>query len=265
MRDADPRSSTSRTTRRPRSSSRASPWTWTSSPARSRSARPSQVARNAAAQRGGAAGARRREPRARFRGDRRPRARRRANTRSTAMHLTIADVPDVVHARDRGALRPVEEHALEGFYASARRPVHAMRGGGLPAHHLLPRPPRRDGDATRSRCCARQGELPAACSPTATSCVGRSRGLVQRRPTAATGRGGKIRSRSPATSSRWSPRSLDLLEDHFTTRSGKKALLQIYVEPGKLDQAGFAMHALKKCDAAGTRTSSASSSTSSAS
>ena len=40
---------------------------------------------------------------------------------------------------------------------------------------------------------------------------------------------------------------LDLLEDHFTTRSGKKALLQIYVERGKLDQAGFAMQALKKC------------------
>jgi aminopeptidase N len=40
---------------------------------------------------------------------------------------------------------------------------------------------------------------------------------------------------------------LDLLEDHFTTRSGRKALLQIYVEPGKLDQAGFAMQALKKC------------------
>jgi aminopeptidase N len=41
--------------------------------------------------------------------------------------------------------------------------------------------------------------------------------------------------------------SLELLEDHFTTRSGKKALLQIYVETGKLDQAGFAMQALKKC------------------
>ena len=40
---------------------------------------------------------------------------------------------------------------------------------------------------------------------------------------------------------------LDVLEDHFATRSGKRALLQIYVEPGKLDQAGFAMQALKKC------------------
>jgi len=39
---------------------------------------------------------------------------------------------------------------------------------------------------------------------------------------------------------------LDVIEDHFTTRSGKKALLQIYVEPGKLDQAGFSMQALKK-------------------
>src|SRR5215831_1176466 len=40
---------------------------------------------------------------------------------------------------------------------------------------------------------------------------------------------------------------LDLLEDHFTTRSGKRALLQIYVERGKLDQSAFAMQALKKC------------------
>ena len=41
--------------------------------------------------------------------------------------------------------------------------------------------------------------------------------------------------------------NLDLLEDRFTTRSGREALLQVYVEPGKLDQAGFAMQALKKC------------------
>jgi aminopeptidase N len=39
---------------------------------------------------------------------------------------------------------------------------------------------------------------------------------------------------------------LDVLEDHFVTRSGKRALLQVYVEPGKLDQAGFAMDALKR-------------------
>ncbi|HSO08295.1 MAG TPA: aminopeptidase N [Pelomicrobium sp.] len=39
---------------------------------------------------------------------------------------------------------------------------------------------------------------------------------------------------------------LDKLEDAFVTRSGKRAKLQIYVEPGKLDQAAFAMQALMK-------------------
>jgi len=41
--------------------------------------------------------------------------------------------------------------------------------------------------------------------------------------------------------------NLELLEDRFTTASGRDALLQIYVEPGKLDQAGFAMQSLKRC------------------
>ena len=39
---------------------------------------------------------------------------------------------------------------------------------------------------------------------------------------------------------------LDKLEDIFITKSGRKASLQIYVEPGKLDQCSFAMQALKK-------------------
>jgi aminopeptidase N len=39
---------------------------------------------------------------------------------------------------------------------------------------------------------------------------------------------------------------LDMLEDTFVTRSGKKARLQIYVEPGKLDQTHFAMQSLRK-------------------
>jgi aminopeptidase N len=39
---------------------------------------------------------------------------------------------------------------------------------------------------------------------------------------------------------------LDVLRDTFTTKSGKKAQLAIFVEPGKLDQTDFAMHALKK-------------------
>jgi aminopeptidase N len=39
---------------------------------------------------------------------------------------------------------------------------------------------------------------------------------------------------------------LDKLEDVFVTRSGKRARLAVFVEPGKLDQAGFAMQALKR-------------------
>ncbi len=39
---------------------------------------------------------------------------------------------------------------------------------------------------------------------------------------------------------------LDVVEDHFVTRSGRKVRLAIYVEPGKLDQCGHAMAALKK-------------------
>jgi aminopeptidase N len=39
---------------------------------------------------------------------------------------------------------------------------------------------------------------------------------------------------------------LEVLEDQFVTASGRDALLQVYVEPGKLDQAGFAMDSLKR-------------------
>ena len=39
---------------------------------------------------------------------------------------------------------------------------------------------------------------------------------------------------------------LDVLEDAFTTRSGRTVRLAIYVDPGKLDQCGFAMQSLKR-------------------
>ena len=39
---------------------------------------------------------------------------------------------------------------------------------------------------------------------------------------------------------------LDRRDDTFTTRSGKQVVLSIFVEPGKLDQSGFAMEALKR-------------------
>ena len=39
---------------------------------------------------------------------------------------------------------------------------------------------------------------------------------------------------------------LEVLEDEFTTRSGASKKLAVYVEPGKLDQAGWAMDCLKR-------------------
>ena len=39
---------------------------------------------------------------------------------------------------------------------------------------------------------------------------------------------------------------LDVLESEYTTRSGRKVRLAVYVEPGRLDQCGHAMAALKK-------------------
>ncbi len=39
---------------------------------------------------------------------------------------------------------------------------------------------------------------------------------------------------------------LDVLEDSYTTRSGRRVRCAVYVEPGKLDQCGHAMAALKK-------------------
>jgi aminopeptidase N len=39
---------------------------------------------------------------------------------------------------------------------------------------------------------------------------------------------------------------LDRLENDFVTRSGRKVKLSVFVEPGKLDQCGFAMDALKR-------------------
>jgi len=40
--------------------------------------------------------------------------------------------------------------------------------------------------------------------------------------------------------------NLDMLEDEFISMSGRKKQLFLYVEPGKLDQAGWAMDCLKR-------------------
>ena len=39
---------------------------------------------------------------------------------------------------------------------------------------------------------------------------------------------------------------LDKATTHFTTKSGRKVLIEIYVEPGKKNETGFALTAIKK-------------------
>ncbi len=66
-----------------------------------------------------------------------------------------------LRARDLHHLRAREEHQAHGPVRERGHLLHAVRGRGLPPHHLLPRPPGRDGelhgDAAR-----RQGRLPGA-------------------------------------------------------------------------------------------------------
>ncbi len=55
---------------------------------------------------------------------------------------------------DRNHGRPLRQHPIDGAVPFERHLLHAMRGRGLPPHHLFPRPAGRDGglyDADRGR------------------------------------------------------------------------------------------------------------------
>jgi aminopeptidase N len=61
-----------------------------------------------------------------------------------------------------------------------------------------------------------------------------------------TGRAGKTPIAKPCYLFALVTAKLDVLEDEYTTASGRRVRLAIYVEPGKLDQCSHAMAALKK-------------------
>ena len=134
--------------------------------------------------------------------------------------------PDQQHA----ALRPVQ---IGG------RLLHAVRGAGLPPHHLLPGPAGRDGALHLHR----RGRRAALSATALERQPGRQRQRRRRPPLGEVGgpvrqallslRAGRGRS-----STCWKTRS--------SPRSGRKVRCAVYVEPGKLDQCGHAMAALKK-------------------
>ena len=72
-----------------------------------------------------------------------------------------------LHARDHHLLQPGGQQGADGALPVARHLLHAMRGPGVPAHHLLPGPPGRARHlyacasrptAARPRCCSSNGD-----------------------------------------------------------------------------------------------------------
>jgi aminopeptidase N len=166
-----------------------------------------------------------------------------------ATRLAIADVPDAFTLETVVRFDPWKNTKLEGLYAAASGLVTQCEAQGFRRiTYFLDRP---DVMATyRVTICAAKATFPCllANGNLVASGEGTPDGWFA---TAASGDRHWARWEDPFPKPSYLfamvAANLDLLEDHFTTKSGKDALLQIYVEPGKLDQAGFAMQALKKC------------------
>ena len=146
------------------------------------------------------AGARRRRADARFAQDRRRAGRQGRLCRDAGRPHHRAAAAPAVHAGDRNAGRSAGQHAALGALPVERQLLHPVRGRGLPPHHLLSRPPGRDGGLHH----AHRGRQ------------GRSAGAARQRqsardaatsPAAGISRSGTIPGRSPPICSRWSAAS----------------------------------------------------------
>ena len=119
----------------------------------------------------------------------------------TDKDLTINDCAvRALHARNRDDLQSRSEQGAVRALPLARRLLHAMRGGRLPAHHLLPRPAGRLVEVPR----AHRGGHEGSAGPAVEWQPHRKR---RSRQASVTSRSGKTRSRSRPISSRWSRES----------------------------------------------------------
>ena len=145
-----------------------------------------------------------------------------------------------LHAGDRHLLQPRGQQGADRPLPLARHLLHAVRGPGLPPHHLLPRPPRRARHLHHPHR-GRPRARPRCCSPTATrSSAARSRAA------SGTTRCGAIPHPKPCYLFALVGGNLASYASDFTTASGRKVDLRIYVEPGKESRCAWAMDALKR-------------------
>jgi aminopeptidase N len=168
-----------------------------------------------------------------------------------AESLTIAKVPDAFTVETVVRFDPWKNTKLEGLYATQHGLVTQCEAEGF--RRITYFPDRPDVMAPyRVTICADKERFPRLLANGNLSLRGqglpRNWGFVQG---AEAGKRHWARWEDPFPKPSYLfamvAAKLDLLENHFTTRSGKEVLLQIYVEPGKLDQSQFAMQALKKC------------------
>ncbi|HEX7045269.1 MAG TPA: aminopeptidase N [Burkholderiales bacterium] len=161
-----------------------------------------------------------------------------------AEHLTVPDVPETFVLETVCRIRPQDNTALSGFYASKDGYFTQCEAEGFRRiTYFIDRPDVMARYTTTLH--ADKDRYPVLLS---------NGNLV--------GSGDEAPARAGGAARHWArwqdpfPKpsylfamvaaKLDRLEDAFVTRSGKIARLAIYVEPGKLDQAGYAMEALKK-------------------
>ena len=164
------------------------------------------------------------------------------------MHLTIPDVPDAFALETMVRFDPWKNTKLEGLYATASGLVTQCEAEGFRRiTYFIDRP---DVMAAYSvTICAPKAGFPRllANGNLVSSGAGAPAGWFRANHEGRHWAKWEDPFPKPSYLFAMVAADLDLLEDHFVTRSEKKALLQIYVERGKLDQAGFAMQALKKC------------------
>ena len=170
--------------------------------------------------------------------------------RVDASHLTIASVPDAFVLETAVRFDPWKNTKLEGLYATASGLVTQCEAEGF--RHITYFVDRPDIMARYSvTLCADAARFPRllANGNLVAQGGGEPAGWFAQAPGSAGRHWAKWDDPFPKPSYLFAmvAANLELLEDRTTTRSGKSALLQLYVEPGKLDQAGFAMQALKKC------------------